>query len=94
MASIQVRILSDNEIEGIHGASLGILWNTGLLMHHEKMLRILAENGAKVDRGRAVARFPEKLVMDSVVQVGKQYVLHGRNPSRLARRERIQSEGG
>ena len=85
MASIQVRILSDNDIEGIHGASLGILRNTGVLIHHEEVLRILGENGAKVDSGRAIARFPEKLVMDCVARAGKQYILHGRNPARLAR---------
>ena len=85
MASIQVRIHSDNDIEGIQGASLGILRNAGVLIHHEEVLRILGENGAKVNCDCAIARFPEKLVMDCVARAGKQYILRGRNPARFAR---------
>jgi trimethylamine--corrinoid protein Co-methyltransferase len=85
MASIQVRILSDNEIQGIHSASLAMLRDTGILIHHEEVLRSLGENGAKVDRDRQIARFPEKLVMDCVAGAGKRYILHGRNPARVAR---------
>ena len=85
MASIHLRILSDTEIQGIHGASLAILRDTGILVHHEEVLRILGENGAKVDRDRKIARLPEKLVMESVARAGKKYILHGRNPARVAR---------
>ena len=85
MASIQVRILSDNEIQGIHRASLAMLRDTGILIHHEEVLRSLGENGAKVDCDREIARFPEKLVMDCVARAGKRYILHGRNPARVAR---------
>ena len=85
MASIQVHILSDNEIQGIHRASLAMLRDTGILIHHEEVLRSLGENGAKVDCDREIARFPEKLVMDCVARAGKRYILHGRNPARVAR---------
>jgi trimethylamine--corrinoid protein Co-methyltransferase len=85
MASIQVSILSGNDIQGIHGASLAILRNTGVLIHHEEVLRLLGETGAQVDRHRQIARFPEKLVMDCVARAGKRYVLHGRNPARVGR---------
>jgi len=85
MASIQVRILSDNDIQGIHGASLAILGNTGVLIHDEGVLRILGENGARVDRHRRIARLPEKLVMGCVAGAGKRYILYGRDPARAAR---------
>ena len=55
------------------------------MVHHDEMLRLLGEAGAKVDAARKIARLPEKLVMDSVSRAGKQYVLYGRDKSRMAR---------
>ncbi len=85
MASIQVRILSEVEIEGVHNASLAILRDTGILIHHDEVLRVLGEHGATVDQNHLIARFPEKLVLDCVTRAGKRYILHGRNPARVAR---------
>jgi len=80
-----LQILMEAEIEAIKDASLAILRETGVMVHHEGMLRLLGEAGATVDAGRKVARLPEKLVMDSVDRAGKQYVLYGRDTNRTAR---------
>jgi trimethylamine--corrinoid protein Co-methyltransferase len=85
MAEIHVRILSDKEIQDIHEASLIILRDLGIMVHHEKVLRLLAEAGAQLDNHRKIARFPEQLVMDSIARAGKKYVLCGRDLSRKAR---------
>ncbi len=85
MATIHIRVLSDPEIHSIHCASLAILEDTGVLVRHESILQLLAEKGAKVDRDRHAAFFPESLVMDSVSLAGKQYILYGRDPVRTAR---------
>ncbi len=85
MAEIHVRILSDKEIQDIHEASLIILRDVGVIVHHEKVLRLLAEAGAQLDNHRKIARFPEQLVMDSIARAGKKYVLCGRDLSRKAR---------
>jgi trimethylamine--corrinoid protein Co-methyltransferase len=85
MAAIQLRVLSDPEIQAIHGATLAILRDTGVRVHHEEILRLLDEHGARVDRDCQIAKLPETLVMDSVARAGKRYALHGRDPKRKAR---------
>lgn len=55
------------------------------MVHHEGVLKLLAEAGAQVERQRKIARFPEQLVMDCVARAGKKYVLYGRDPARTAR---------
>jgi len=85
MAGIQTRVLSEREINDIHEASLTILRDTGVLVHHEEMLELLGRAGAEVDLAGKIARFPERLVTESVTQAGKQYTLYGRDPAQVAR---------
>jgi len=85
MTRISVKILSEREIQSIHAAALSILRDTGIMVHHDGALELLVQAGAKVDKDGRIARLPEKLVMDSIEQAGKKYVLHGRNPQRTAR---------
>jgi len=77
--------LTKREIEVIKDASLAILRDTGVMVHHEEILRLLGEAGAQAGAARKIARLPEKLVMDSVSRAGKQYVLYGRDKTRTAR---------
>ena len=81
----QLQMLAEREIEAIKDASLAILRDTGVMVHHDEMLRLLGEAGATVDAGRRIVRLPERLVMDSISQAGKQYVLYGRDRNRTAR---------
>jgi len=86
MAQIQrLQVLSDPEIKAIQDTSCAILRDTGVMVHHDEMLRILGEAGAKIDGDHRIARLSEKLVMDSIAQAGKQYVLYGRDRHRTAR---------
>jgi len=85
MAKISVQALSDSEVKDIHEASLVILRDTGVMVHHEEVLGLLGEAGAKIDRSNNIARLPEKLVMDSVAKAGKKYILYGRDPERQVR---------
>lgn len=85
MAGIQVKILSEKEIQDIHEAALLILRDAGVVVHHEGVLKLLAEAGAQVERQRKIALLPELLVMDCVARAGKQYILYGRDPARTAR---------
>jgi trimethylamine--corrinoid protein Co-methyltransferase len=81
----RLQALSEREVEAIQDASLAILCDTGVRVHHDEMLRLLGEAGAQVDASRKIARLPETLVLDSVDRAGKQYVLYGRDKSRTAR---------
>lgn len=85
MAKISIKVLSDEEMQAIHDASLVILRDTGVMVHHKEALRLLGEAGAKIDKSSNIARLPEKLIMDSVASAGKEYVLYGRDLQRTAR---------
>jgi len=85
MARIRVQVLSDKEIKQIHEASLIILRDTGIMVHHDEVLKMLGQAGAKVDENSKIARLGEQLVTDSIARTAKQYILHGRNPERTAR---------
>jgi trimethylamine--corrinoid protein Co-methyltransferase len=85
MATIRIECLSNQEIQAIHDASLAILRDTGIMVHHDGVLKLLAEAGAQVDWTRRIARLPERLVMDCIARAGKRYVLYGRSPERVAR---------
>jgi trimethylamine--corrinoid protein Co-methyltransferase len=85
MATIQVNFLSEQEVQDIHDASIKILQDTGVMVHHEEILRLLGEAGAKVSQDAKIAHLPEKLIMDSITQAGKKFLLYGRDKSRPVR---------
>jgi trimethylamine--corrinoid protein Co-methyltransferase len=85
MAKANITLLSNDEMQSIHNASLGILRDTGIMVHHEEALSLLGQAGAKIETGSNIARLPEELVMDCIGRAGKKYVLYGRDPERIAR---------
>ena len=85
MATINIQFLSDRQIQAIHDASLVILRDTGVMVHHDDVLRLLGRAGANIDPLTKIARLPEQLVTDSIARAGKKYILYGRNPEYTAR---------
>jgi trimethylamine--corrinoid protein Co-methyltransferase len=85
MATIHVEILSEKEIEAIHAGTMQILCDTGVMVHHNEALELLTQAGAEVQPDKKIARLGERLVMDSIEQAGKKYILYGRNPKMMAR---------
>jgi len=85
MSLMLTSILSDADIRSVHESALGLLRRTGVRVHHGGVLRRMEEVGAAVDPNHQRVRFPEELVMRSVQQAGKTYVLHGRDRRRTAR---------
>jgi trimethylamine--corrinoid protein Co-methyltransferase len=85
MAKIHTKVLSDAEIQTIHQASLAILKKTGIMIHHDEILKLVAQAGARVDKDSKIARLPEQLVMDCIAKAEKQYILYGRDLQCTAR---------
>lgn len=85
MACIHVGILSEREIRDIHEAALVILRDAGVMVHHDEALKLLGGSGARLERNRRIARFPESLVMNCLARAGKQYIVYGRDAARTAR---------
>jgi len=58
------KILTKQQIDHIHQASLTILERTGVIIPHEEMLSRFAKHGANVDIKARHVKIPSELVME------------------------------
>lgn len=80
-----MQILSSEEIERIHDASLWILKHVGVRVPHSEALQRLAEAGAEISADSELVKIPEAVVMDSLQKAGKRFSIYGRDPEKQAR---------
>ena len=69
----KLNFLSSPDIRTIHNASLRILDETGMVIHHGVVLEKLAAAGVRVELHKKLVRFNEEQVMWAVAQAGKQF---------------------
>ena len=74
-----LQLLSREEIEAIHLASLKILEEVGVMIQSEEALKIVANAGADVDATRKIARIPQHLVKESLVKAPSTIRLYSRD---------------
>ena len=77
-----VEIISADELESIHQASLLVLKEIGVDFLHGEAKSILKDIGADVDPGSDRVRFDPALVEAQMGKAPKQFTLHARNPER------------
>lgn len=80
MSPLPLRLLSSEDLDRIHEASLRILERTGMLVDHPGALEMLAGAGARVDAATRRVRFPADLVERCLAQVPRAFTYHGRTP--------------
>lgn len=73
-------VLSKEDIEKIHQATLKVLEKTGFRITSQRCLKILEENGCNVDYKRQIAYFPPYLVEEAIRKTRKNFILCARNP--------------
>ena len=73
-------LLSEDQIQEIHRASLDILRQTGVTFANEWALQFLEKNGCIVDYEQHRVRFPEGLVEACLRQAPSSFRLRARNP--------------
>ncbi len=73
-------LVSEDELESIHLASLRVLAETGMDFLHPEAHRLLRDAGARVDGERV--RFDPEMVKEYLSHAPAEYTLHGRNPER------------
>ena len=76
-------VVSDDELESIHQASLRVLAETGMDFLHPEALRLLAAAGADVQGERV--RFDPEMVAEYMSHIPSEFTLHGRTPERDVR---------
>ncbi len=73
-------ILSEDEIEAIHQASLRLLRDTGIDVYLPEARKILADAGAVVAKGSNRVRFDPDMVEQTIGLAPREVVVHARNP--------------
>jgi trimethylamine--corrinoid protein Co-methyltransferase len=77
-----VEILSSDQVEAIHLASLRILREIGVEVLGDRALDLFGSAGAEVDRGRRNVRLHDGLTEELIALAPSEFSLHARNPER------------
>lgn len=77
---LNFQVLSEDEIDDIHLATLEVLEHTGLLVDDKEALEVLYGGGAIIDKENHTAKFPPYLVEDAIRSAPASILLAGRNP--------------
>jgi len=79
MRLTHLKVLSEKELSNIHQASLRVLSETGVVIHSEKVLRLLKDHGAKVDVGKEQAWIPESFILEALSSVPSKIRFYNRD---------------
>jgi len=77
-----VEVLSADQVEAIHHASLRLLETIGMKVLQGEARRILEGAGASVDHSTEMVRFDRGMVQELVAKVPRRFTLRARNPER------------
>jgi trimethylamine--corrinoid protein Co-methyltransferase len=72
-------VLSQDEIQRIHQASVALLWDVGVLSESDLFLDIFQKGGARVNRETRVVQVPAPMVDAAIKSAPSSFVLYGRN---------------
>ena len=75
-----VEILSEDQVEDIHNASMDILENIGIMVRLPKAREILKKAGQKVDEDTHIVYFDRDFVMEAMSHAPSEFTLHAPNP--------------
>ena len=73
-------LLTPEQVEKIHSASLEILEKVGMLVRNEKAQQIFARHGCLVDSDTHIVRFPPAVVEEFRALFPPTFTFHGRDP--------------
>ena len=76
-----IEVLSADQVEAIHDASMRILEEIGMDFLHPEARDILGRAGAEVEAGSERVRFDRGLIEEAVGHAPAEFTLHARNPA-------------
>ncbi|KAB2955457.1 MAG: trimethylamine methyltransferase family protein [Rhizobiaceae bacterium] len=82
---VPTKLVSDDELESIHRASLRVLSEIGVDVLHEGARRIMKEHGADVREGTERVRFDGDMLLELVAHAPSEFTMHARNPEHNVR---------
>ncbi|MEQ9350720.1 MAG: trimethylamine methyltransferase family protein, partial [Alphaproteobacteria bacterium] len=80
-----MRVLSDDQIEDIHRASLRVLKETGVEVMDPEACRLLAEAGCDVNHETGQVRFEADFIESKIALAPPTWTLRARNPERTVK---------
>ena len=81
-------VVSADELEGIHEASLTILERIGMDIWDSQARTLLRQAGAEVDEATQHVRFPKELILERIATAPAEFTMHSWNPERNLRHRR------
>ncbi|PLP60571.1 methyltransferase [Mesorhizobium loti] len=79
------KLISDDELESIHLASLRVLKEIGVDVLHDDARRIMKAHGADVREGELRVRFDADMILDLISHAPSEFTIHARNPAHSLR---------
>ena len=77
---VRFSVLSDDDLDRIHGGTLEVLWKTGVFVEAEEALEIFDGGGAIVDGKTKTVKIPPHVVEGAVRSAPEMVILAGRDP--------------
>lgn len=71
-------LLTSEHVERVHGASLEILENVGILVHNPKARQIFSRHGCKLDNSTNIVKFPASVVEEYRKLAPAKFTFYGR----------------
>lgn len=76
-----VELLTSEQVQRVHDASLEILEDVGLLVRNERARRVFREHGCRVDAETQTVRFPRPVVEQARASIPATFTFFGRDPA-------------
>ncbi len=80
-----MKLISDDQVEAIHNASLQVLEEIGMDFINDEARAILKKAGATLDPNSERVRFDRALVEETIKTCPSEFTVHARNPERNTR---------
>ena len=74
-----LKVLEKDQLDAIHGATLRVLNETGVLVNSDQTLDLLQKKGLLVDRKTRIVKMPESAVMEAVKNCKHNFKWHARS---------------
>jgi len=76
----QYKVLSDDQIQDIHLATLQTLEEIGIRVEHKPALEVFSDNGCRVDFNKKIVKIPEYVLKKALQTAPSRFTLYGRKP--------------
>jgi trimethylamine--corrinoid protein Co-methyltransferase len=75
-----LEMLTDEQVEAIHRATLDVLRKTGVRFEHDMVLKLFHDNGCIVDYDKKIVKLPDYLVEECIRKAPSSFYLKARDP--------------